>query len=696
MLGEKLLREFGPIAFGATMTAKFSVPVENLEAAKQSLSVEIESSDSRLLLHWSAADPIDGKKDFVPAAGVHEAALKPLEKMTVEEIYLRGVEQEKSGAAEAAANTYEQVLQRDPMYIPALLKLAMRDTAAANLGEAEAKIALAEKRNKTDPAVWYAAGLVYRKEGDLTRAQDAFWSSLQFGGTPAPALAQSGEIAIQQKNYDKAAGLLRRSLSYSPEDTLVLTDFAAALRLDKKYKEASAAANEAFSKMPLLPFALAEAWMTGDASGSLQSSTTNGFQMASPHDTWKKTLAQDIQYYLEVAAWYRDLGDLPSSDAILQAGVAELPAKDLSPMVYYYLAANAWQEGKQGDATKFAAKADSAPHGKIFPQRLADAFVLQDALAHNPKDAHAHYFLGTFLFAHGRYEDAAKEWLAAKGEGFEDPVLERDLGVYAWRVKKDLAQAATYYESAIQLAPNNHRLYSDLDEIYTQLGDYSRREKLFATAPSGVQERDTFRARRALFLVEQRRFDQAMELFNNHHFNPWEGGQIIREIFVLANIERGRAALEAKKYAEAKRAFRQALEYPVKLGVGKPDKPHDEEAWYWLGTALAAEGEASSAREAWQTVVKEGNAAGGVSGVFAAGAMIRLGQVAEGEKLLAAACAAANQPDASGRSLYVAGLAENLRNHEHEAQTDYRRAVELDPLLWEARFELNRSTTAHE
>ena len=192
--------------------------------------------------------------------------------------------------------------------------------------------------------------------------------------------------------------------------------------------------------------------------------------------------------------------------------------------------------------------------------------------------------------------------------------------------------------------------------------------------------------------MEQRQFDQAMQLLINHHFKPWEGGQIIREIFVLANLEKGRQALETKNYAGAERAFRNALEYPVNLGVGKPDKPHDEEALYWLGATLAARGSASDAQEAWKTAVEEGKAAGGVPEVFAAGALTKLGQVEEGEKLLAAASAAANQPEASAYSLYGAGLAEQLRNHGSQAQKDFRRALELDPLLWEARFELTRSS----
>lgn len=691
LLDGKPLRQFGPIAFNAATTAKFDVAVESLGAAKKALSVAIEDGRSRSLLHWSAAEPVDGNPDFVSVAGVHRPELKPFDKMTAEEIYLRGVEQEKNGDAEASANTYGQALQRDPMFIPALLKLAWRDYRAANLDAAEAKIVLAERRNRTDPAVQFAAGVIYRAAGKFTRAQDAFWLSLQFAGSPAPALAQLGEIAIQQKSLDEAERLLRQSLSYNPEDALVLSDLAVALRLGKRSDEAAVVADEALLKMPLLPFALAEAWLNGQAGRPSQSLKKSGLHTLSARDTWRKILGPDVQNYLEVAAWYRALGDLSSSDTILQAAVADLPSDKLSPMVYFYLAANAWQDGQDGRAREFAGQASSAPHDKVFPQRLSDAPVLAEVVARIPRDSHARYFLGTFLFAHGRFEDAGIAWLAAKNEGLEGSVLERNLGVYAWRVRKDLGQAAACYEKAIQLAPGQYRLYADLDDIYAQIGDPSRRERLFAAAGAEVLKRDTIRARRALFLVEQRQFDQALEILSNHHFKPWEGGQIIREIFVLAHLEKGKHDLQTQNHSEAERSFRQGLDYPVNLGVGKPEKSDNAEIWYWLGVALAAENKTSEALQAWETAAEEGRAATGPSAVFAAAALQKLGRQVDAEKVLATTIDAANGREASAHAHFAAGMAERFRDHEPAARAEFRHALELDPLLWEARFELNRS-----
>ena len=66
------------------------------------------------------------------------------------------------------------------------------------------------------------------------------------------------------------------------------------------------------------------------------------------------------------------------------------------------------------------------------------------------------------------------------GRALKYSVLMRNLGLYAWRVKNDLPDAAPFYEKAVKLAPEDYRLYADLDEIYFRMGSAGRREKLFA------------------------------------------------------------------------------------------------------------------------------------------------------------------------------------------------------------------------
>ena len=212
-------------------------------------------------------------------------------------------------------------------------------------------------------------------------------------------------------------------------------------------------------------------------------------------NAWTQAIESDPQNYIAVAAWYHELGAWQSSDAVLHAAIKHLPVQRLSPMVDYYLASNSREEGNLQQAAQYAAKAASLPVAGVFPNRLTDASVLSEEVHDLPEDAHAKYALGNFLFAHARYKEAEALWSSASRQGFANPVLLRNLGVYAWHIQGDRTSAAGYYARAIALQPEDYRLYTDLDEIYEEEANGAARAKLFRDAPATVLNQDTVRAR---------------------------------------------------------------------------------------------------------------------------------------------------------------------------------------------------------
>ncbi len=679
--GSEALGEFNSVTFTPLKAEKFSLAVADLEGARTNLLVEIQSSDGRQLLRWSAAEPVDGNPNFVPAAGARAAQPKSRELMSVEELFLHGVSVEKDGDEEAAAKIYDQVLQRDPGFVPALTKQAWRRYRSTDFDGAVRSIYRALSRSLNDAEVAYVAGVVYRASQRWGLAEDALWTAVRHGGPPGRAFAQLGEIAIHEKKYDEAARLLRRALSHNPKDGMAKTDLAVALRLAGKNADAAKTINEMLAELPLLPWALAERWRIASVGGGDEAT----------RESWAASLTPGVETYLSVAAWYRSLGDPSSSDAVLEAAISELPAASVSPLVYYYLASNARQRGESVEAKQYAERARAAPYEKVFPHRVEDALVLLDALLEKPLDSHAQYFLGNFLFARGRYDDASRLWLQALGEGFEYSALSRNLGLYAWRVKKDLDGAAGFFEQAVKLAPNDYRLYVDLDSIYAQLGDNARREVLFLHAPADVLERDTVRVRRALLHLQQKQYAQALDLLMGHRYKPWEGGEVVRRVYVAATLEQGRTSLAAGRTREAEEAFRRALEYPQNLGVGKPDNPHDEEALFRLGETLKATGSEDQARQFWTQAVESGKDATGASRVFCGLAMRRLGETEDAERMFNELLQAAASDNPSPTDLYVAGLVERYRDREERARQLFRRALDANPAFWPAQIELGRS-----
>ena len=690
-MGEQTRAELGPVDFHALVARKFALDrtFDNRQGPSSALAVDIRDQHGRTILHWSASDPIDGNPDFVAAAGHPGTSEPPEAQPSVEALYLTGVDQEKHGDTEEALRTYRQVLDRDAGYIPALLKLAWNSYRGADLAAAESYLRRGLARSSVDPQLQYAAGVVYRAEARWTLAADALWTSIRFGGARAPALAQLGEIAIRQNHYGEAARWLRDALDHEPGDTLVRVDLAVALRLAGDSTGARRAVDASLATMPLLPFALAESWRLSEL----------GDRPAAPSETaassWGKPVPPDPEYDLEVAAWYLRLGDLDSADRVLVAARDRLPADAHSPLLDYYLAYVARQQGKIEQADRLMALAAGQPEVDVFPDRFEDEVVLTDAASRHPEDPRIASLLGTFLFAHGRYEEAARLWQQAIDQGLKDAIVERDLGVFDWRVKGDLQAAASAYEAAIRLAPDHYRLYPDLDEIYSELGDSARRTRLFAGAPTAVLDHDVVRVRRTLLLVEQGLFDQALATLARHQFKPWEGGEIVREMFVLANLEKGRSALGKGSPREAEQDFRNALTYPENLGVGKPDHPSDAQALYWLGEALASQDKTSDARAAWQAAAEESAGSRPATRAYRAAALLRLGQDDEGRRLTADVIANAATKGAAATEFYAAGLLQDLAGHQAQARLKFQQALEVDPSYWQARVEVERLGAAH-
>lgn len=677
--GVKVLKRIADVDLVPLQTLTWSVPVADPVRALKSISVDIQDSTGKTLLDWSAAEPIDGNPDLVPEVG------KAIKKKVVigpdtpiEQLYLHGLFQQKTGDWRGAEKTYAEVLKRDPDYIPALLKVAWRDYGAAEYGNAEAMLQRALARDNdvhSEAAIPYALGVVDRAEGKLNRANDAFWQVIHYGTSsePGPSVAQAfmelGEIAIQQRHYQLAVDLLHRVLAYDPHDALAGADLAVADRLAGNPQEAKRIVGDALKIMPLLPYALAERWQDAGAAAGEQD--------------WTKVIDSDPETFLAIVGWYQSLGAWASSDRVLHAAIASLPKDEVSPMIYYDLAFDAAKAGHPDHAAQWWKQAASLPVQKVFPNRLAEAAVLQAAIQHDPRDAHAQYALGNFLFAHGRYDDAARLWQEARAEGFDNAVLLRNLAVYQWHVKHQLGQAADLYRRAIRLNPEDYRLYTHLDEIYAEQDQPARRETLFKSAPASVLDHDTVRARHMILLMEQSKPEAALALMVHHTFKPFEGGKVIHQMYVAANMEKGKAALAAGQPVQALQDFRQAMLYPTNLGTGRPVSPDLSEQQYWIGNALQGQGNTAAANAAWKQAVAEGS-------VYSAMADRKLGQGAAAERILKAKVEAAAAPDATADDLVDAARAEQFQGNPAAAARYFEKALAIDPLLWQARFEMKQ------
>jgi tetratricopeptide (TPR) repeat protein len=344
-------KSFHDLTFEPGSTKTFVVPDADIQRARNTISVEVRSASGELLLHWNGADPVDGNAEQ-PAPGLGaESKVSKQPEVGAQELYLSGLREEKHGDRESAHRLFEEALNHDANYIPALRQLAVEEYLGADFEAAKRHIERALSHDDSDAETLYEAGIIRRASGGTAPARDTLWSSVRLGRSPAPALLQLGEIALSEREYANAQALLRRALRYQPDDVLAECDLSMALRLDGKIAEAVEVANRAVKTMPLFPMALAEQWRLA--------TLNHEYAKADQARTGKRhnALEHRVQTYLEAGSRYWSLKDYESSELVFEAAAREFSAAELSPLVYYYLASCARHRGHAEEGANYAVSA---------------------------------------------------------------------------------------------------------------------------------------------------------------------------------------------------------------------------------------------------------------------------------------------------------------------------------------------------
>jgi hypothetical protein len=94
--------------------------------------------------------------------------------------------------------------------------------------------------------------------------------------------------------------------------------------------------------------------------------------------------------------------------------------------------------------------------------------------------------------------------------------------------------------------------------------------------------------------------EKALGVLSTRKFQPWEGGegQALGQ-HVRAFLLAGRAALKFGDASDACKCFSAALTAPENLGEAKHLLANQSDIHFWLGEALAANGDQARARQSW-------------------------------------------------------------------------------------------------
>jgi tetratricopeptide (TPR) repeat protein len=573
--------------------------------ADSDLSVTITDGAGRELISYS---PKPRAKGQVPPPATEPPA--PAEMASVDELFITGLHLEQYRHATRSPTLYwEEALRRDPLDSRCNNAIGLWHLRRGEYAEAEKHFRKAIERltrrnaNPYDGEVYYNLGLCLRpgcrlsaledsKAGLLTSApaRDEAYARF-YKATWNQAWAGAGYHALAEMdcvsgNWVAALEHLNRSLRFDTDNLRARNLKVIVLRRLNRKPKAAAILRETLVLDPL--------------------------------DWWARYLngeppACDLQTALDIAHDYARAGLYAEAIGLLEARLSQsekatkshaLPDQSWGalPLIHYTLGWLHQLAGNRKKATRLFRRGATLTPDFCFPSRLEEISVLQSAMAADPQDARAPYYVGNLLYDRRRHEEAIHFWerSARLDPGYS--VVWRNLGIGYFNVCRNHLLARKAYDRAFKANPRDGRVLYERDQLWKRLGEKPvRRLRELEKHSVLVRRRDDLSVELCALYNQTGQPAKALQLLKSRRFQPWEGGeggplgQHVRTHLAL-----GRSALAAGNAESAQYFFELALTSPDNLSEAKHLLANQSDIHYWLGIALDRLGELKKARDHWR------------------------------------------------------------------------------------------------
>ena len=544
------------------------------------------TAGGRDLLCWHA-EPDEVK----PIPDAAEAALLPAEIKTTEQLYLTGLHLEQyRHATYNPVDYYEEALRRDPIDVRNNNALGLWYIRKGRFQKAEQYLLTAvktlQKRNPNpyDGEPLYNLGLALKYQGRIDEAYNRFYKSCWNAAWQDAGYLACAQISTWQNRLEDALYEIDHSLIRNWHNHKARALKATILRRNGQPEAA----------LKLIEESLAiDAFNFG----------CRYEQYLLTHDehtlhTLKELMHGDAHNYDETALDYCAAGCWDEAISLWQLAISQ---QAVTPMTYYYLGWCMKQGNKEGYADAFAQGLQACPD-YCFPNRLEAILALQCAMAVNPSDAKAPYYLGNLYYDKRQYDLAIQAWEASVQKDDTFPIAWRNLALAYFNKQQDEEKAVSCMERAFRLDPTDARILMELDQLYKRLHrPHGQRLTFLQQYPELITRRDDLILEEATLLNQTGRYEEAKQIVDAHHFHPWEGGEgKVSGQYQFARIELAKQALAEGKASEAIHLLEECLVYPHNLGEGKLYGAQENDFYYFMGCAYQSMGNQEKAAECWE------------------------------------------------------------------------------------------------
>ena len=561
--------------------------------AEAGAGVRLLASNGREIIHYAPPE-LQKSATSIPEPATEPAAPKDI--ASSDELYITGLHLEQYRHATRYPEPYwEEALERDPLDSRCNTALGLLQLRRGQFSEAESHFRRAIQRqtkrnpNPAEGDAYYYLGLTLQYQDRLEEAYAAYYKATWNHPWQSAARYHLAEIECRWREFDRALEHLELSLKTCVDNLKARNLRTAILRQLGEVFDATAYAKQTSTLDPL------DVWYRHELK---LLSGEQADQKPAPES--RPATSVDQQINLDLAFDYAAGGFWSEAQELLSTYLSK-SRQQPHPMMLYLLGYCAEELGNHSEALSRRADAAKVSPDYCFPARIEEMIVLEAALAVNPSDAHAHYYLGNLFYDKKRYDEAIHEWESSVKLEPSFAIPWRNLGIAYFNVRKDAARARTAYQNAFQANPEDARLLYEFDQLRKRTGaDASERLAILKNYPDLVSQRDDLTVEFITLLNQCGHPDQALQMLLSRRFNPWEGGEgLVSGQYVWAHILIGCSLLEQGDVSQALEHFSTARAYPQNLGEGKHLLTRETHLDYFSGLALSQMGRENEAREHW-------------------------------------------------------------------------------------------------
>lgn len=308
---------------------------------------------------------------------------------------------------------------------------------------------------------------------------------------------------------------------------------------------------------------------------------------------------------------YYNCGQWSDGIAVLQEFIKAAPDKlNVSPVVYYYLGFFAEKLGYGTEATEYRTQAALQSPDYVFPFQDEAINVLRSAIAAEPGDARALYYLGNLLY-HWQPEASADLWEKSSTLDPTFPIIWRNLAIaYSHQKNKNSqAKAIACLEKAVASANPYSTHFVELDQLYKATNvPVEKRLAMLEKNQSIIIRNDEALGDLITLKIFAGKTDEAIKLLQGRTFSIWEGATPFNtgQAWLDAHFVRGLQLLKAGKYSEALVDFEAATNPPENLRAQQGSRAvlsSNIKISYWTGCAYDGLKDKVKARKSWNDAI---------------------------------------------------------------------------------------------